>query len=466
MEIKRSPDVVRPVEVAKKAPKWPWVLGITLGSIIVLGLGVLGYVMYSQRMQPTPNQAANEPTNQPPVNAPTQPEGRTIAPTPTTEKLTKAVIALYNDPLDEDNPFSGPVTLSTFDLGSSRPKPVDVETLERQDLAVSVSGVVSPNGQFVGIFEAPGTGTGTDEENGHIWLVDLTDGSAQEIAQDPAFSGQLVWSPDSTTLVWSQLLRSVTKTSQAEGSEPTGDEVSTATGLVAYDVASGEMQEFAREDESEDSLGLAPLAWREDELFVRRGAPNTEDPGSIGVIKVGKSGDLDGKFSKLFDVPISARGWDISPDGRKIVLARGTGDTLGAASEGPYVIEVLDRDDGNALVELRRSPDEAYTAPLFTPDGEFLVYAALSGLWLYNLDDSGDRTQLVATDEVEEFVDSPELRPLSVQPDRSHLVFAAISDNVSRLLAVELDAEEAAADDLVELTDGNLIVQNFLGWTQ
>jgi hypothetical protein len=53
-----------------------------------------------------------------------------------------------------------------------------------------------------------------------------------------------------------------------------------------------------------------------------------------------------------------------------------------------------------------------------------------------------------------------------VQPDQSHLLFAAISDNVGRLLAVELDAEEAAADDLVELTDGNLIVQNFLGWTQ
>lgn len=437
MEIKRSPDVVRPVEVAKKAPKWPWVLGVTLGSIIVLGLGVLGYVMYSQRMQPTSDQVATTPTNEQASNVPTEPSGRTVEPTPDVDELTKAVLGLYNDPLNEDDPFTGPLSVSAFDLSASRPKATELATLDRAESTVAVSGTASPNGQFVALLEG----------EGHVWLVDLSDGTSQEIANDPAMGGELVWSPDSDKLVWQQASQS-------------------ATALVSYDVASGETETFQREDESDDNLGLQPLAWRGDELFVRRGAINTEDPGDLGVVEVSSTGDLDGKFSKLFDLPIAARGMDISPDGRMVVLARGSGEELGAASEGPFVVEVLDRDDGNSLVELRRSPDEGYTAPLFTPDGDFLVYAAASGLWRYNLDGSGDRTQLVATDAVEEFVDSPDLRPLSIQPDGSRLVFSAVSDSISRLLAVDLDAEEAAADDLVELTGDTLLGQSLFGWTE
>ena len=435
MEIKRSTDVARPVEVAKRAPKWPWIVGLSIGGAVVLALGVVGYVMYSQRVQP-PTPTINDAANDQP--APEAGKVREVNPTPNPEDLTKIVFGLYDEALAQDQIFTGPVTIYALDLSSSRPKSNQITVLERAEASTTVIGAASPNGQFLALFEPAGSRK-NDQELNHVWLVDLVSGQAQEIVENPSLVGQFVWSSDSKTLFW-------------------GERDADATTLVAFYVASGETKRYARAIEQKKELALIPQALREGELFVVLQDLESEDPGTLGVIKLGEDGNLEGEFEKLLDLSANQRGLDISPDGRLIVMARGS------SSDGPYLLELMDRGNGD-IEELRRSPTEQYQSPLFTLDGERIVYAAASGLWAYTLADSGDRVQLVANTEIDNLLTQADLKPWVMQPDGSRLVFVASNDEESQILAIDLDAEEASSDDLTVVAEDTL-AQSVFGWTK
>lgn len=455
MEIKRSPDVARPVEVAKKAPRWPWVLAIVVGVVLVLGVGVVAFVMYTQKA-PEAGQQANTTTNtgnSTNSTEPTpQPQGgaRTINPTPNASDLSTLVFGRYDDPLGEtgDTRFSGPLTLVTEDVSASRSKEAELATLDRGEPSTAVNGIASPNGQFLALYEAPGSRTSEgDEGSAHIWLVDLTDGGTrQEIADNPALIGRLVWSSDSKTLTWGEF--------QTNG-----------TDLVTYDLVSGETRRDNRPTEEEDRMGLLVTAIRDDELFAVRQQVGTDDVGSLGVIKVSKDGALDGDFEKLFGLPAGLRGIDISADGRLVAIARGSGERIDAADSGPFVLELFDRSTGD-VEQLRTSPSEGYSSPLFTPDGDHLIYAAASGLWSITINDSGDRSQLIDSDALDSLVPSAQLTPLVVQPDGSTVVFTLVTDKASEVFALATDAEEASADDVVELSKSDILNQSVFGWTE
>ncbi|MFO0702294.1 MAG: hypothetical protein U0514_00200 [Candidatus Andersenbacteria bacterium] len=460
MEIKRSPDVVRPVEVAKKAPRWPWVVGISLGAVVLLGVGVVAYVMFSQRMQPTAPQASNAGANNATNQTSPSSKGHTVNPTPTTENLTKLVFARYDDPLGDsgDLRFTGPLTLVTSDLASANPREQTLATLDRREPSTAITGVVSPNGQFAAVVEQPGSSPKKgDEGKAHVWLVDLTDGGTlEQIADNPQLVGQLVWSPDSKTLIWGEF--------ETNG-DTTSKKADVATTLVAYDVPTGESQRFDRPGESVDRNGLLVVAVRDGELFVVRQKVGTDDVGTLGVLKLGKSGALDGDFEKLLDLPPGLRGMDVAPDGTMVVLARGTGSRIDSAATGPFMLELFDRET-NDTTQLRSSPTERYTSPTFTPNGKNVLYAAASGLWSITIKDSGDRNQLIDVDQLDSLVPSADLTPLLVQPDLSNVVFSLVSDTASKVFSLPFDSTEANANDTTELSSKDLLGQSVLGWTE
>jgi hypothetical protein len=458
MEIKRTPTNANPIEVARPRTrkKWPWIVG-GVSILVIVVVGIIVYMLL-RNDSAEPEVATPTPTETNTVVPPTEGEQPfSVAKAPVASDLTSVVYGRYESPLEskgseEQEDFTGPLTV--FGADASEPGVLKEKRLfefKRQEGDTPVrGGVVSPNGQFVVLQENPGATPDTAAY--HLSIIELATG--KEITL-PAITGDLyglpVWLPDSSGFVYSTFVLAQDK----------GTSV-----LFVYDVERNEIDSYQRDEESADRNALIPLKITKDELIAIRTIAQSEAVGEIGSIKIGERGILNGAFKKIIDPSPAINGFDISKDGQRIIMARGSGDDLGSLDTAPYVLELFDRETGK-LEELRSSPTERYTSPRFTSDGEGIVYGAVSGLWFLELE-SGDRRQLFSTETVESLSSDAIVRPLSVNPSGDIFLFTITSPSRknTQFYTLPVDAEDADAEELGDLRSENDLEENFLGWTE
>jgi|GEM_PF-4750347 len=451
MEIKHSnPNVARPVERHAGKRRWPWVVLIVLGVLVVMGGIVAALYFYGGTL------LKRDSTNTAQTNQPNTPEdqsdgttvtGLDIKQQPDADDLTNLVIGRFA----EDNNM-GALKLSTADaLDSGELTESKVLTLEPKLEGGFVSATMSPNGQFLAVTENQEPSTGPTVELKHVLsLVELSSGDQTVI--DDNFMGlppTLIWTPDSSHIIY------------------VGTSVDTRVmqSLNSYDVKTGEVTSQIPEFAEDEEFTYQPIMATDNDLFVIKGLI-PEGPGELGTLGLDDKGQIGSDFEKIIDLSMASRGLDVSSDGKQIVFARGTGDSLGDADRGPFVLELLDRSTGE-IEELRTSATEEYAAPKFTRDSENIIYGAASGVWMLELE-SGDRTQLVESSEFDEATDV--LEPRFVSPNGEFVVIAegTLFGVAQRFYVLATDKEEQSFNDIgrvePEGTDTTDSLEAY-GWT-
>jgi len=437
MEIKQTPRVTRPVEEVSGNSKWPWII-LVIVIVFLLLAGVLIYFYFIGKPATSDKEAQNtavEENTEPLVGA-TSSFIKDTDP----EDLTEIVYGRFNDPVsfDEFDIFTGPIDLVSADSTSPTAKESDLFTFDNKSDDESVLGSVSPNGQFISLVNL---------SESQLFVGELPDGPVEQVETPAGLSIQgPVWLPDSTGFIFSTIDSSFSGSS---------------TELVFYDVESGESESYVREESNDLDKILLPVMATKDELFVIRSADGSEDPGSLGVIEIGASNALDGDFEQLSDLSIAQRGrMAVSPDGKLISWAEGSGAELGSSDNGPFSLELLDRATGQ-ITTLRKSANEGYTSPIFTPDGDSLVYGAASGIWILDLA-TKERVQIIDIDDQDD-VDFGSLAvPVSVRPDSGMLLVATDNGSQTAFSITPLDE----LSQLVDLDSPNDQENNFYGWTE
>ena len=455
MEIKHSsPQSARPMEVHHGKRRWPWVLLIVLGSLLVIGGIIAALYFYSGRLL---NRDADTTTN----NTPTQDQqtdngdqssngdrpsatGFTVDRLPDPDDINSLVIGRFADEGDQ-----GPISLVTVDASDTGTlRETKVLTLDETIPDPLVRGVVSPNGQFIAVIEreTPLSGGPTNELDNRITLVELSSGQTASVTERLHGVIDPVWTPDSHYLIYGN-------------SDP---DLEQPQQVFSYGVESGETTSITPSEDGPGALFI-PVAATKDDLFVIRTITATEDPGALGTFGLSSQGELTNDFEKIISLPSASLGFDISADGREIVMAAGSGQ-IGDFG-GPYTLEILDRSTGE-IEELRSSASEKYSSPRFTHDGDRIVYGAASGVWLLDRT-SEERTQLI---EAGEFELSDEVaRPHLVSPDDEHVVVRLVSSSVDSSetwYILALDQEEQLFDDIgtIDPDEDGATVGAF-GWT-
>ncbi len=420
MEIKHSsPEIARPVEVHAGKRRWPWIVLIVLGVLIVIGGIVAALYFYGGRL--LNNKPSNNQTSQNQSNQSNQTEqgstatGFSVKTDVAKDELTKLVIGRFAEQSD-----FGHVKLSTADatdsglLNETKILTPDSQ-LEGSFMRVSIS----PNGQFAALFEGETPKTGGSASSAtpkqQLSVINLSSGKSMAIAsstQDPpTLLGREVWTPDSTRII-------NTRT----------DDKGVLVNLNVYDVENAHTTNLSPTFAAGEEFDLIPRMATADDLFVEKHGVKGDDPGQLGTLKISGDGTISLDFQKIIDISPASRGYAVSPDGSTIVLAMGSGQGLGSTNVAPFILESLDRSTGE-VKQLRKSSSEGYSAPLFLPDGESILYGAASGVWMLNLK-TEDRTQLVESSIFDNFGDTgiAVVEPTLISPDGKNVVISVPVD--------------------------------------
>lgn len=387
-------------------------------------------------------------TNQDNQTQPDEPSGLSVKPTPDADDLINLVVARF---ADEGN--RGDLKLSTVDAtDTGELTETKVLTLESKREDGVTAATVSPNGQFVALVEHEEPTSGpVDGVTNVLSLVEL--GSGDQTVIDDDFKSTppaVVWTPDSEYLIYSG----------------TNADTGIIESLNVYNLESGIVGSSVMSLAEGEEFSYVPVAATNNDLFVLKVEP-PEGPGELGTLSLSDSGEVGLDFEKIIDLSMASRGFDVSSDGKQIIFARGTGESLGDAENGPFILELLDRGTGE-IEELRTSSSEGYKSPKFTEDGESIIYGAASGIWMLELE-SGDRTQLVESSEFDNLIDEV-VEPLFISPN-GEIVLVGVPVEVGpkyEFYAVPTDGENQPLGELgqIEATpsdeDGALDV---FGWT-
>jgi hypothetical protein len=450
MEIKHSsPSVARPVEHHAGKRRWPWVLLIVLGALIVIGGIIAGLYFYGGKLISKKDNQANQ-ANETNQTNDTQPDqqssaGFDVKPEPDTDDLTSLVIS-RNEASDQ----AGKLTLLTADATDSGTlTETKVLTLDPK-LTGPIEAQVSPNGQFALVYQSDHVGGTVPPEKFGVSIVELSTGKEAIITDSlEDYPYPLFWTPDSEHVIFF-----VNK----DGNGP----IQSAN---SYDVASGELASTQFSVVEGEDMSLIPFSVTENDVFVTRtqiDADGELGDQEIGTLSLSDDAQIGTDFEKIIDVTNANRGMDVSSDGKFIAITRGgLGD--------PTVLELLNRETGE-IQELRKSATEDYSSPLFTRDGESIIYSAASGIWMLEIE-SGDRTQLADSAEFDIPVSTPagSVTPHLISPNDEILVIAVpAGQGNSDFFVLPIGSETVAKDDMGEIEpvdsdeDGRLNVD---GWT-
>jgi hypothetical protein len=458
MEIKRSPSVARPVEGVKARPRWILIVVIIAIVLLLIGGVFAAYWFFSSRStEPsTSTNQANTTDNQSTPTEPTQEDktGLPVKKAPQADDLQRVVYGRFTDLRKEESKSEGD---KDYEYSVSLAESVGDGELDEEEFisrqldegAIPIEGWVAPNGDLIAIREEADKANNKPQR---LFVRTISGQGETTVIEGDSLDmfGTPIWSQDSKLLIYASYSRE-----EVEG------QTQSNVSLVAFDVEKGQAITSERAEEEREGLAFVPKFVRGDELFVVRAQPDVEDAGELGVITIASDGKLDGDFEKIMDVPIAVRGYDVSYDGKQIILARGSGGNLGADIQGPFILELFDRATGE-VEELRESPSERYSQPLFSHDDSAIFYGAVSGLWKIDLE-SGDRTQLIASDM---FDGTVELSPVSVRPDDGRLLLSVDYAPRTELMLIDSDAEEAAFEDLGDLAASDQQESFFFGWTE
>ncbi len=460
MEIRRSPEVARPTAEKKKPSLTVWIW-VAIAILVVAGIVVLAlfaFGVFGTKTNKTTDSLSNS-GSQTSNDTSEVATGITVEPTPDADELTRLTYGRQFDlrkDEDAEKPFR--FSVNAVDTKVSATKDLDQGTLF--DLSgtskdIPLTAWAAPNGKLIAVLQDRNYEKKQGEDGEQTLYVTSVDGRARHNIAEGTLNifGSPVWSEDSKFLFYSEFF-----------TDGDGTDFKITNKLHVFDVANGKLNSFERPQEDSDGTGLLPKAVRGEDLFVVRVNPGIEDPGELGVISLGANAAADGDFEKLMDFSIAGRGFAISHDGKSVVVARGTGESLGSEAEGPFLIELFDRATGE-LTELRKSPTERYTAPLFSKDDESIVYGAISGLWRLDIG-TKKRTNILSSDEADKIGKSAEVTPVSVRPDDGLLLFTVDSAGSVEFMLVDFDADEAKVADLLDLELKDDEPDNFYGWIQ
>lgn len=468
MEIRRSPEVARPAPEKKtrKVPVWLWV-GLVILVVAGLVVGALFVFGVFGKSDGGTNSEADS-LNQSSGDSEDLFKGIAVEATPDADQLTSLIYGRQFDQ-SKDKDAEKPYRFSVTSVDTDKPgnaeddsngalAALDEETLfelNGSTKEIPLNAWVAPNGQLLAVLQDRNYEKKQGDDDEQTLYVTTIDGRARHNIAEGVLNtiGTPVWTDDSRHIIFS--------TAEIDGD---GTDAQVVNTLEVFDVNEGTSSSFERPQEDEDGRVLSLVVVRGDDLFVIRSQDGVEDPGELGVISLGANAEADGAFEKLLDLSAAGRGFSISHDGKSIVVARGTGESLGSDEKGPYMIELLDRATGE-LTELRESATEKYSSPLFSNDDKSIVYGAISGLWRLDIK-SKARTNIFSVDEAEKLGESPEFLPISVRPDDAYLLFSLGVDDNAQLMLVDFDAEEAKTSELLDLGSEEDESGTFYGWAK